>query len=290
MTAARSAAVCFASLIVLVTHPSQIQAQRARSDVASPDASGSLPIPWLLHGGHSTVSRALIDPTFTHHAILEDELRVNYFARSDRAQFARGIANLEIAYAFSDALGAEVFIPFALDRVDGASQSRLLDIEAQPLKWSFVRRYNLIMTGVAGLVIPVGDTGDRTWRFEPHFFADAAAGPFALQGNVMGSFADNGEHEVELATSVARMFFFSPTNSAGPIVETLWELPLRATGAGIEPMLAPGLKLQLGGWYFGASYLFPLRRDSALPTEFAMTGGYHVSFSRRRSRPENIFP
>lgn len=286
--AARAAAVGLVALAVLVVYPPPTQAQRAWSNIASSEVSGALPVPWLLHGGHASVSRALIDPTFTHHAILEDELRVNFFARSDRAPFARGIANLEVAYAFSDAFGAEVFLPFALDRVDGTSESRLLDIEAQPLKWSFVRRYDLVMTAVAGVVIPVGEAGERTWRFEPHLFTDAAAGPFALQGNVIGSFADNGEHEVELAASVARMLFFSPTNSAGPVVETLWEIPLSGADTRIELMLAPGLKLQLGGWYFGASYLFPIRGGSAIPTELAMTAGYHVSFSRRGSRPEDI--
>ncbi len=240
----------------------------------------------LPHGDHDAVSRALIDPTFTHHAILEDELRVNFSSRSSTGSGTSDVATLELAYAFNDALGAEVFLPLALRRADGAPRGRLLDIEAQPLKWSFLRRYNLVMTAVAGVVIPAGpvaDDGERNWRFEPHFFTDAAIGPIAAQGNVIASFASDGEQELELLASAAHMFFFSPFNAVGPVVEAVWEIPLNGEpGVRTESALAPGLKVQLGGWYFGASYLFPLRARSDVPRELALAAGYHVSFSRRR--------
>lgn len=103
-----------------------------------PSASGpARPMP---HGDHNAVSRAIIDPTFTHHAILEDELRVNFFRSSRRATDARSVATLELAYAFSDAFGAEIFVPYVLDPVDGiGSRDRtVLDLEVQPLKWSFI--------------------------------------------------------------------------------------------------------------------------------------------------------
>jgi hypothetical protein len=222
-----------------------------------------------------------VDPTFTHHAILEDELRLNLFRRSAEA-IDRDVATLEVAYAFSNALGVEIFVPYAIERAAGARAGQMLDIEAQPFKWSFVRRYNLILTTAAGVTIPVGPAdqdGGRSWRFEPHLFADAALGPMALQGNLVGSLATNGEHELAFRGSLARMFFFGEFNSAGPMLETIWEAPL--TGAPVEPQLAPGVKLQLAGWYFGVSYAFPVRAGSPAPAQLAVTGGYHVSFSRR---------
>lgn len=243
----------------------------------------------LLHGDHSAVSRVLIDPTYTHHAILEDELRVNFFSRADGTATARNVMSLELAYAFTDAFGVEVIVPYSLpgNTVNGGE---ILDIEAQPLKVSFLRRRNLIMTAVAGVVIPVGRLAageERTWRFEPHFFTDAAVGPFALQGNVIGSIGQDGEHELEVLASVARMIFFGEYNSVGPLLETVWEIPLAGEPAArVEPFLAPGIKLQLGGWYFGASYLFPMRVGSDTPSELALTAGYHVSFNRR-DRPGN---
>ncbi len=77
------------------------------------------------------------------------------------------------------------------------------------------------------------------------------------------------------------MLFFGADNSAGPLIETLWEIPFQGAGdARVEPFLAPGVKLQVGGWYFGASYLFPVRSGSEQSSELAISGGYHVSFSR----------
>ena len=252
--------------------------------LSSRAAGGKKPSTRFFHGDHGAVSPALIDPTFTHHAILEDELRVNYFRFNRRASDARSVATLEIAYAFSDALGAEIFIPYVLDAIEVAGSSRqLLDIEVQPLKWSFLRRYNLVMTAVGAVVVPVEQDGDgeRVWRFEPHLFVDAAVGPLAIQTNFIASFADNGEREIELATSIARMVYFTPVNSAGPLLELLWEIPVAGEdGARSEPFLAPGLKVQVAGWYFGGSYLFPLRPGSTEPTQFALTAGYHVSFTR----------
>ncbi len=235
------------------------------------------------HGGHGAVSRALIDPTFTHHAILEDELRINFFRFNRRASDARSVATLELAYVFSDALGVEIFVPYVVDAIDGVTGGgkRLLDLEVQAIKWSFVRRYNLVMTAVGAVVVPIERDGDgeHVWRFEPHLFVDAAVGPVAVQSNFIASFADNGEREIELATSIARMIFFESTKSAGPVLELLWEIPVAGEeGAQSEPFLAPGLKLQIGGWYFGGSYMFPLRSGSTEPTQFALTAGYHVSF------------
>lgn len=84
-----------------------------------------------------------------------------------------------------------------------------------------------------------------------------------------------------MRTSLARMAFLNAHASIGPLIESLWDIPLTG-GERAEPFLAPGLKLQLGGWHFGASYLFPFRSRSEAPSELALTAGYHVSFSRRR--------
>lgn len=126
------------------------------------------------HGSHAAVSKAFIDPVFTHHAILEDELRVK--RRSASPVEPRGVATVEVAYALTDALGAEVFLPYALAQPDSLRPERMLDIEAQPLKWSFLRRHDLIMTAVAGVVVPVGSAGpgtERVCRFEPQLVVDA---------------------------------------------------------------------------------------------------------------------
>lgn len=67
------------------------------------------------------------------------------------------MATLELAYTFSDAFGAEIFVPYVVDAIDGVigGGKRLLDLEVQAIKWSFVRRYNLVMTAVGAVVVPI---------------------------------------------------------------------------------------------------------------------------------------
>ena len=115
----------------------------------------------LAHGDHTRYSRLIIDPLITHHSILEDEQRLNFFffnnQRSEK-QIGDGVGlSLELAYALSDIFGVEAFIPFFGSNASGKTLRGLGDIEVQPVKVSFYRSMNLVMTGVLSFVLPTGD-------------------------------------------------------------------------------------------------------------------------------------
>ncbi len=252
--------------------------------VLSPDTA-RVPAPVsLLHGGHLRYSRYLIDPLFTHHAILEDELRVNAFLDSGEEGEDEWRTSLEVAYAFSDALGAEVFIPVVRMTGTEASAAGIGDIEVQPFKWSFLRKHELILTTVLAVVVPTGDAergfGEGRWSLEPHFFMDVVVSKVALQANLIYGFVEGGDQEFEFSTSFARMFFLEETTSLGPMLEFMGGLATRGDESGRweELGVAPGAKLQIGGWHFGAGVRFPLINDDPSTRLVVITAGYHVSF------------
>lgn len=101
----------------------------------------------LAHGGHGRQPIGIIDPLITHHAVLEDELKLNYFgSRFGEEDATAHTGSLEIAYAITDLLGFEVFVPFGMTIVAGQVGGGLGDLELQFPKISFLRRYGFVMT------------------------------------------------------------------------------------------------------------------------------------------------
>ena len=136
------------------------------------------------HGGHKKQPIGIVDPLITHHAILEDELKLNYFnVKNDEKNRITHLNSLELAYAFSDLLGAELFIPFGISGVDGESfSSGLGDIELLIPKISFIRNYGFVMTTYVALRMPTATTnanlGEDGYTFAPHLLLVWGIGSF----------------------------------------------------------------------------------------------------------------
>ncbi len=132
-------------------------------------------------------------------------------------------ASLEVPYALTDALGAEIFVPYGRRALDGRSDPGIGDLELQPNKWSLLRSRDLVMTTALGVLVPSGnasrDPGSGRWAVEHHLFVDAVAGRLALQSNLIYGFVEGGKQELESSASAARMFFFGDVDAAGPAVE-----------------------------------------------------------------------
>ena len=245
---------------VAVARPVAGQATPGTGAVTSAplDLSGSTAT--MPHGGHGRFSSYLIDPLFTHHAILEGELRVT--STLDRRKGGGSVwgTSLEVAYVVTDAFGIEIFVPLLRGRAPGdRTNTGMGDLEVQPLKWSFYRTPNLLLTAVLGGVIP---QGMKRWT------AAAACGPSSPTSSRTGSSVEPPcrptwstalwRQEMEFSSSAARTFSFGDDRRAGPLIELIGTRITRGDEAGTweELGIAPGSKLQV----------------------IVATGGYHVSF------------
>lgn len=238
------------------------------------------------HGDHASQSPSIIDPLITHHAVLEDELKLNLFGwRHAARDLTGGAASLELAYAFSDLVGIEVFVPFGVTDTAGTLRAGLGDIELQVPKISFVREYGFVMTAYAALVLPTGSPGsgldEGEWIVAPHLLADFALGPIGLQMNGAVELTTGGEVVAELRVSTAYTVVLGAANEVllSPLVELEAEIAL----SGTEPVgvaLVPGVKLGVGGWHVGLGLAVPLGREREADFEVMLQVGYHVIWNR----------
>lgn len=118
--------------------------------------------PALAHGDHRSFSSALIDPLITHHAVLEDELKLNAFqfngARTGNTVGLERSGSLELAYAFNDGWGIEAFVPIrGLNVGQTLGPLGLGDLEIDPIKYAFWQERDLIMTATVATTLPTGD-------------------------------------------------------------------------------------------------------------------------------------
>lgn len=240
----------------------------------------------LAHGDHDEQSPALIDPLVTHHAVLEDELKLNLFGSRFSAEDASaGALSLELAYAFTDLLGVEVFLSLGMTDAGGRLRGGLGDLELQFPKISFVREYGFVMTAYLGVVAPTAaegsGLGEGAWILAPHVLTDLALGPVGLQMNGALELTTGGEVVAELRVSTA---FTVALDAAGhvllsPLVELEAEVPV-SEAAPVGLAVVPGVKLGLGGWHVGLGVALPFGPERELDFEAMLQVGYHVSWRR----------
>ena len=238
------------------------------------------------HKNHSHYSSLIIDPLVTHHAILEDEQRLNFFYFKNRAlnnQINNGVS-IELAYAWSNALGFEIFIPILSSDAAGKSLRALGDVEVQPLKLSFYRRNNMVMTGVLGLVLPTGDEskgfGKGNASIVARLYSDVILGDFVSQTNLSFGRMLGGKSENIFEYN---LFVSRPILKSTPALSALVEFNggLNVTGReNSENVLyvTPGLKLTYNGWHIGMGVQFPMT-DNRLADRIALLQwGFHFSW------------
>lgn len=247
----------------------------------------------LAHGDHSAQPPSVIDPLITHHAVLEDELKLNFASSrlGEDASQAHG-ASLEVAYAFSDLLGIEVFLPLGQTRLDGRTRSGLGDVRLQVPKVSFVRRYGWVMTAYAELTLPTGSQeaglGGEGFGVAPHLLTDVGVGPFGVQANAALEMASTGEVASELNASVAHTLALPWAADAvlSPLLEFNAEVPLRGEERA-SLALTPGIKLGLDGWHLGAGVSLPVAGERHFDFQALLQVGYHVAWAQLMGRPKD---
>lgn len=236
------------------------------------------------HAGHGAQAPGIIDPLSTHHAVLEDELKLNYAGvRGPAGSAASHEASLEVAYAFTDELGVEAFVPASLV-IDGARvYGGLGDVELQAPKFSFVRERALVVTALTAFRLPTGEwtggVGEPGTTIAPHLLVDVGFGHTGVQTNAAVE-VDATLQEVSAALegrlSLAHSFVLDDDGAfvVSPVLEALAEVPLAAPTAP-ELMLGVGAKIAVYGWHVGAGVVVPLRPED---DGFALLvqAGYHV--------------
>lgn len=174
--------------IINLTKISVVRKKSGGSIIALLIILAILPRQVLGHGGHEPQPIGIVDPLVTHHAILEDELKLNYFnIRNDDENSITHLGSLEMAYAFTNLLGVELFIPFGLSSVNGGSfGSGLGDMELLIPKISLIRNYGFVMTTHVAIRMPTAsgeaNLGKDGYTFAPHLFVRLGYREFWLTG------------------------------------------------------------------------------------------------------------
>ncbi len=229
------------------------------------------------HGGHEGQPPGIIDPLITHHAILEDELKLNYFGSMwSEGRAVAETGSLEIAVTFSDLFGAEVFLPFGFSRVDGELTGGLGDLELQVPKVSFLRTPGVVLTTFVAVRIPTGGPsglGEPGWTFAPHLLGDFGVDRLGVQVNAAVEIDTLGDIALEGNLSIAYSFALSRIISVSPLVELNVEAPLASN---IELALTPGLKLRFEGFHVGLGVQLPLTDAPEYDYRALIQIGYHL--------------
>lgn len=238
------------------------------------------------HGDHASQPLGIIDPLVTHHAVLEDELKLNLFgSRLEREDYSDLTSSIELAYAFTDLLGAELFIPFGMTRQGDFEKIGFGDLELQLPKFSFIRQYGFVMTAYPAFVFPTGSTeaglGGEDWVFAPHLLTDLAFGSMGLQMNGAVELASEGEVALEMRVASSYTLVLSPDRKTvlSPLLELLGEFPIRGEEEYSLTAL-PGLKLGIDGWHVGLGVQLPISGGRPFDFQALVQAGYHISWSR----------
>lgn len=246
-------------------------------------AAVAAPAQALAHGVHADQPIALIDPLLTHHAVLEDELKLNFAAsRSESLERTDVGAALEVAYAFSDVWGAEVFVPTTYVSEGEATAFGLGEVELQLPKVSFLRSYGFVLTALTALSAPTSTNAlapSEGWVFAPHLLSDVAVGAVGIQSNL--AYEISAESALELRQSVAYTVELDHTIELflSPLLEAVVEQPLHGAES-MSLLISPGVKVAVGGWHCGAGAAVPIAGESDLDFLLMLQLGYHLVWKR----------
>lgn len=238
------------------------------------------------HSEHAAVAPGIIDPLVTHHAVLEDELKLNYEAvRRGEDGAKRHLGSLELAVALADAWGVEVFLPFGAVVGPTATTRGLGDLEVQIPKWSPVRRHGFVLTTYTAVRIPTAtedtDVGELGWTVAPHVLTDLGFGRWGLQLNGAAEFETAGHVALEGKGSLAWSHFLNDAQTlrVSPLAEIAVEAPLGEEGEAPEFLLTAGVKIGYRGWHLGLGTQPPVTDASEEANWLIAQLGYHVTWA-----------
>lgn len=140
------------------------------------------------HEAGAPFSGAIIDPITLHHAHIENEQRLNWFALRKVGGFngpKRDAFESELELGWSNDkfnFGAEAFVPYRnIPSADGQSREvGIGDMEIRPIKYAFINRPDLVMSTASGVSLPTGNRnrglGSGNTTVSQFLFVDKALG------------------------------------------------------------------------------------------------------------------
>ncbi|GEM_PF-610691 len=252
---------------------------------------------------------AIIDPLLLHHAHIENEQRINFFAlrgvQTDLGGRSSAFeSELELAYATHDfRYGFEFFVPIA-DVPSPTGRGRefgLGDIEVRPIKYAIFQRPSFILATASGVRLPTGSKSDGLGEgntvYTQYLFADMAAGNWFLGVNLAGASNLTGESGSSFESGVVLSYsFISGTHGfelaqvppsqhwvVSPSVEFVDERTFRGTQSGVHTSsVTPGLTFwhRPSGWQIHVGVSLPVSGEREANRIFLVQVGNHFNWGR----------
>ena len=234
------------------------------------------------HEKGAPFSGAIIDPLKTHHAHIENEQRFNFFYRKllmDENGISRNVAfnSIELATDWTGKFkfGSEVFIPFSNAGIN-KNQYGIGDIEFWPVKYSFIRKPETILSGILNLTLPTGNKakglGEGITKIGGFLFFDKAYRNWFLGINAEESsnISDFNNTDIELSDVISYSFIHETNKAMAPslpdqslVASLSFETTYAATlnsGKNKEFNLRPGITV----WFIKSGW--QLRTGIEIPT------------------------
>ncbi|MBI2751895.1 MAG: hypothetical protein HYX46_00020 [Betaproteobacteria bacterium] len=174
------------------------------------------------HEAGAPFSAAIIDPLALHHAHIENEQRINFFALRRLKGFNDPKRNgfeseLELGWANDKfTFGMEAFVPYRnIPSPDGAGrETGIGDIEIRPIKYAFISQPDFAMSTATGIGLPTGSRsrglGSGNTTLTQYLFAEKAFGNLytgfnvALDKRLRGERGSGTEYGAVIAYSFIR--------------------------------------------------------------------------------------
>lgn len=274
------------------------------------------------HEEGAPFSGSIIDPIILHHAHIENEQRVNFFALNGVPD-DNGIKHpgyeteLELAYGSKNyRYGFEIFLPIEnMAAPDGRGRvTGLGDMEIRPLKYSLVMKPDFVISTASGFGLPTGSKkdglGEGNTSFTQYLFADKAVGRWSFNVNLGLGANFLGEHDgwFEYGGGVAYSFIRGVHGSEvaparppqnwiiSPSLELVGEHSFHEVALGRHTTsLAPGLSFWhvRSGWQIRIGAQLPVAGQREADSVFTIQVGNHLNWGalfgrKQRSEPGDI--
>ena len=174
----------------------------------------------LAHEEGAPFSGSILDPILLHHAHIENEQRLNFFALNGMTD-ENGVkhtgyeSEFELAYGSSNyKYGFELFLPVEnMAAPDGRGRvTGLGDMEVRPLKYAFLMEPDFVLSTASGFGLPTGSKSDGlgsgNTSFTQYLFADKAVGRWSANVNLGVGANFLGTHDGWLEYGVGLAYSF----------------------------------------------------------------------------------
>lgn len=261
------------------------------------------------HEEGAPFSGAIIDPPILHHAHIENEQRLNFFALRgvrDAAGEKRAAYETELELAYGSPnfrYGFEVFVPFANQpAADGDGRvTGIGDMEVRPLKYALLMKPDFVISTASGFGLPTGSRkdglGEDNTSFTQYLFMDKAQGNWSvlvnlgLGTNLRGDEDTWFEYGAGLSYSFIRDVKFADVAPARPpqswvmtpSVELVGEHSFRGSVVGRHTTsIAPGLSFWHvhSGWQIRLGVQVPVAGEREADSVFLLQVGNHLNWKR----------